>query len=47
MERRFEYRAGVIVELLRPLIMLAFGILVGLIVVGLFMPVVKLVNDLS
>ncbi len=48
---RIEQRRGdrweILLEIVRPFILFAIGIFVGFIVISLFMPLVKLLNDLS
>lgn len=46
-ERRAEYRTRIILDLLRPLAMLVTGAIVGFFVIGLFLPLVKLIDALS
>ena len=46
-EKRFIFRIDTIVQFFRPIPVLAIGLLVGWICIALFLPVVKLVNDLS
>ncbi len=46
-ERRLEFRFAVLLELVRPVLLLGVGILVATFVVGMFMPLIKLLNDLS
>lgn len=47
MERRWSFRLNAILELLHPLLLIAIAIVVGFICLALFMPLVKLLNDLS
>ena len=46
-EKRFIFRIDTTVQFFRPIPVLAIGLLVGWICIALFLPVVKLVNDLS
>ena len=46
-ETNYTFRIDTFVEFFRPVPILAIGLLVGWICIALFMPVVKLVNDLS
>ncbi len=46
-ERRFQYRVRVIFEYLQPVPTLMLGVIVFFVVVPLFLPMVKLLNDLS
>ncbi|MGH7202421.1 MAG: type II secretion system F family protein [Planctomycetaceae bacterium] len=46
-ERRMSARVAVALELLRPLLLAGFGVVVGTVVVAVFLPMVKLINDLS
>lgn len=47
MERRFWYRLRILLEVGYPACVVAMGVVVMLIVAGFFMPLVKLLNDLS
>lgn len=46
-ERRQRQRLAILMEFLRPAMLLCFGAMVAFVVVGLFMPLIKLVHDLS
>lgn len=46
-ERRWRYRVSALMKLMGPAIVVILGIGVGFIAVALFLPLVKLVNDLS
>jgi protein transport protein HofC len=46
-ERRLGYRLMALIQGLFPLVIIALGVLVGLIVVGYFMPLITLINALS
>ena len=46
-ERRLRYRATVILEFIRPTVVLALGGLVAFITVAFFMPLISLLNDLT
>lgn len=46
-ERTLEHRLQVAVSFAEPVLIIAFGLLCGFIIIGFFMPVAKLVNDLS
>ncbi|MBT6157643.1 MAG: hypothetical protein HOK71_02780 [Planctomycetaceae bacterium] len=46
-DSRISFRFNALVEFVRPVLMLLYAGVVGTVVVGLFMPLVKLLNDLS
>ena len=46
-EKRFIFRVDTLVQLFRPVPIIAVGLFVGWVCIAMFMPVVKLVNDLS
>lgn len=46
-EKRYVFRVDTLVQLFRPVPIIAVGLLVAWICIAMFMPVVKLVNDLS
>lgn len=46
-DSRIALRFGVVVEFARPVLLLAYGTTVATVVIGLFLPLVKLINDLS
>ena len=46
-EKRYIFRVDTLVQLFRPVPIIAIGLFVGWVCVAMFMPVVKLVNDLS
>tara|TARA_R110002095_G_scaffold197329_2_gene176376 strand:+ start:2545 stop:3651 length:1107 start_codon:yes stop_codon:yes gene_type:complete len=46
-ERRIDYRMALIREYLEPALIFGIGCLVGLFVIGLFLPLVKLMNSLA
>ena len=46
-ETRLKYRAELTLQFLRPAVVLLMGLLVAFICIGMFMPLVKLTNDLS
>ena len=46
-ERRLQFRLAVLMEFVQPALLLCLGGVVATIVVGLFMPLMKLLNDLS
>ena len=46
-ERRTEYRTSLVLEFARPLILLGFALVVGFFAIGMFLPLLKLINDLS
>lgn len=46
-DRRFTHRAELATELVQPIALLMLGMAVGFVVIALFMPVLKLINDLS
>lgn len=47
LDRRWLFRLATIMELLRPVAILFLGAIVGFVAIALFMPLVKLLNDLS
>jgi type II secretory pathway component PulF len=47
LERRWSFRLHAILELLHPLLIVAVAVVVGFVVLSLFIPLVKLLNDLS
>lgn len=47
MERRVSFRLQAILEILRPILLIGISILVGFVIIALFMPLIKLLNDLS
>ena len=46
-ERRTAFRLQASLEILRPVLMIMLSIIVGFITIALFMPLIKLLNDLS
>ncbi len=46
-ERQFDYRLQLFLEFFRPAALLACGAVIGVFVVGLFLPLIKLLGDLS
>lgn len=46
-EKRYVFRVDTLVQLFRPVPIIAVGLLVAWVCIAMFMPVVKLVNDLS
>ncbi len=46
-ERDIDYRVMLVLEILRPVFLLMMAAVVGIFVIGLFMPLLKLINDLS
>lgn len=46
-ERRTAFRLQALLEFVRPVALLVFGLAVGVVVVGMFLPLLKLVNDLT
>lgn len=46
-ERRQESRFSALAQLFEPCIVLLLGVLTGVVVISLFMPLIKLINDLS
>jgi protein transport protein HofC len=46
-ERDVDYRTTLFLEILRPVILIMVPVLVGIFAIGMFMPLVKLINDLS
>lgn len=47
MERRCVFRLNAILELLHPLMLIVVALVVAFVAIGFFMPVVKMLNDLS
>ena len=47
MSGRVEYRFGLLLQILRPMTLLCLGAVVGSVVIGLFLPLVSLIHDLS
>ena len=47
LDRRWLFRLAAVMELLRPVSILMLGAVIAFVAVGLFMPLVKLLNDLS
>ena len=47
LDRRWLFRLATIMELLRPVAILFLGAIVGFVAIAMFMPLVKLLNDLS
>lgn len=45
--RRLNFRWGVLLELVRPVLILGLASMIAFIVVGMFLPLVKLIHDLS
>ena len=46
-EKRYVFRVDMLVQFLRPIPIIAVGLLVAWVCIAMFMPVIKLVNDLS
>ena len=46
-DSRIEFRFNMLIEFVRPALLLFYGMIVGTVVIGLFMPLIKLLNDLS
>lgn len=46
-ERDVDYRTTYILEILRPAVLIAVSVIVGIFAIGMFLPLVKLMNDLS
>jgi type IV pilus assembly protein PilC len=46
-ERRWSYRMYALMETYSPIVVLVPGFIVGFVVISLFMPLIKLLNDLS
>jgi type IV pilus assembly protein PilC len=46
-EERWEHRLNYVIQLLQPALIILIGLAVAFIVIGFFMPMVKLVGDLS
>ena len=47
MERRSSFRLQAFLEILRPVLLIGISLIVGFIAFALFMPLIKLLNDLS
>ncbi len=47
LDRRWLYRLKATLELLRPAAILVLGVLVGFVAIAMFLPLIKLLNDLS
>jgi protein transport protein HofC len=46
-ERDVDYRTTYLLEILRPVILIVVSVMVGIFAVGMFFPIVKLINDLA
>jgi protein transport protein HofC len=46
-DSRIEFRFNMLVEFISPALLLFYGMIVATVVVGMFMPLIKLLNDLS
>ena len=46
-DEEVEVRVESLVSLLEPIMVVVLGLIVGFIVIALFMPLIKLLNDLS
>lgn len=46
-EQRLQYRVDALLILLRPIVILLMGVLVGAITIAMLLPILKLINDLS
>ncbi len=46
-ERDIDYRVMLVLEILRPVFLLVMAVVVGIFVIGMFLPLLKLINDLS
>jgi type IV pilus assembly protein PilC len=46
-DEEVEVRVEALVSLLEPIMVVVLGLIVGFIVIALFMPLIKLLNDLS
>ena len=46
-DEEVEVRVEALVSLLDPIVVVVLGLIVGFIVIALFMPLIKLLNDLS
>lgn len=46
-ERDVDYRTTYILEILRPAILVAIAVAVGVFAIGMFLPIIKLMNDLA
>jgi len=46
-EKRIEYRIRALLEFVRPILLLCLGAVIGFVVIAMFMPLLKLLNDLS
>jgi type II secretory pathway component PulF len=47
LERRWSYRFQAVLELIGPMIILVLGVVVGIAAIAFFLPLVKMLNDLS
>lgn len=47
LERRLSFRIRVLLEFLGPLLIVAIALVIGMIVIAIFLPLIKLLNDLS
>ena len=46
-EKRLEYRVRTVLEFVRPVLTLILGTAIAIVVIGMFLPLVKLLNELS
>jgi protein transport protein HofC len=46
-ERDVDYRTTYLLEILRPAILIALSVIVGIFAIGMFLPIIKLMNDLA
>lgn len=46
-ERDVDYRTTYVLEILRPAILVAVSLIVGIFAIGMFLPIIKLMNDLA
>lgn len=46
-ERDVDYRLALVMEIVRPVILVGIAITVGIFVIGMFMPLIKLINDFA
>ena len=46
-ERDIDYRVMLVLEILRPVFLLVLAVAVGIFAIGMFLPLIKLINDFS
>jgi len=45
LDRKWQYQIQSIIEFIRPIVIVAIGIIVGIFAVAMFLPLIKLIND--